>query len=178
MVKTVLSRWSMIGVSTVACLLISVPAASQTPASAVLAAQLAELMSGAELDAVAGQSGEGEDRFVAALAFPGQLLVVSARYEVPVYMEEKIENGQFRDVYIDLNAASIAGTKVLVTDAGADGLHASDDAVDTFDNGSSILRLNGDWGAQDMSRDAYMQAAADADDQYVRMLNALIEQVP
>ena len=177
MMRTVPSRWSMIGVSAFACLLMWSPAAAQAPASAPLAAQLAELMSSAQLDAVAGHSGEDENRFVAALVFPGQLLVVSARYEVPVYMEEKIENGQFRDVYIDLNAASIAGTKVLVTDAGADGLHASDDAVDMFDDGSSVLRLNGDWGAQNMSRDDYMQAAADADDQYVRILNALIEQV-
>ena len=178
MVRTVPSRWSVIGVSAAACLLLWIPAAAQTPASAPLAAQLAELMSGAQLDAVAGQAAGGdENRFVAALAFPGQLLVVSARYEVPIYVEQKIENRQFRDVYIDLNAASIAGTKVLVTDAGADGLHASDDAVDMFDDGSGVLHLNGDWEAQNMSRDDYMQAVADADDRYVRMLNALIEQV-
>ena len=177
MMRTVPSGWSMIGVSAVACLLIWSPAAAQTPASAPLAAQLAELMSGAQLDALAGPAGEDENLFVAALAFPGQLLVVSARYEVPIYVEQKIENRQFRDVYIDLNAASIAGTKVLVTDAGADGLHASDDAVDMFDDGSGVLHLNGDWEAQNMSRDDYMQAAADADDQYSRMLNALIEQM-
>lgn len=177
MVTTQPFRCTLISVSAVVCFLVSVPAAAQAPESASLAAQLAELMSGAQLDAVAGRSGEGEDRFVAALAFPGQLLVVSARYEVPIYIEEKIENQQFRDVYIDLNAASIAGTKVLVTDAGADGLHADDDAVDMYDNGSSVLHLDGDWGGQDMTQDAYMQAASDADEQYTRMLNALIEQV-
>ena len=177
MVKSVASRWSLVSVWAVACLLVAVPAAAQSPASAPLASQLAELMSGAQLDAVAGQSGDGEDRFVAALAFPGQLLVVSARYEVPIYIEEKIENRQFRDVYIDLNAASIAGTKLLVTDAGADGLHGDDAAVDMFDDGSGVLHLNGDWGGQNMSQDAYMQAVAEADEQYTRMLNALIEQV-
>lgn len=177
MVSTVPSRWSIIGVSAVACLLVTGPAAAQSPASAPLAAQLAELMTGAQLEAVAGQAGEGDDRFVAALAFPGQLLVVTARYEVPIYMEEKIENRQFRDVYIDLNSASIAGTKMLVTDAGADGLHASNDAVDMFDDGSGVLRLNGDWGAQNLSEVDYMQAVADADEHYVRMLTALIEQV-
>ena len=177
MERTVLYRWSLVSVSAVACLLAAVPAAAQAPASAPLAAQLAELMSGSQLDAVAGPSGEGEDHFVAALAFPGQLLVVSARYEVPIYIEEKIENRQFRDIYIDLNAASIAGTKVLVTDAGADGLHGDDAAVDMFDDGSSVLRLNGDWGGQNLSQDAYMEAVADADEQYARMLNALIAQV-
>ena len=46
-----------------------------------------------------------------------------------------------------------------------------------YDDGSTMLRLNGDWGGQDMSRDAYMEAVAAADEQYTRMLNALIEQV-
>ena len=110
--------------------------------------QLAELMANADLDALAGKDSTGEDRFVAALAFPGQLLVVSARYEVPIYVEDKIAKGEYREVYIDLNAASIGGTKVLVTDAGANGLRAMADTVDMFDAGSGIVRFDGDWAAQ------------------------------
>lgn len=175
--RTAPFRWSRIGVFAAACLLPAGLAAAQTPASAPLAAQLAALMSDAELEAIAARASEDETHYVAALAFPGQLLVVSARYEAPIYLEQKIENRQFRDIYIDLNAASIAGTRVLVTDAGADGLHASSDASDAFDDGSRVLRLDGDWGAQDMSRDEYAQAAADADERYARMLSALIEQM-
>ena len=37
------------------------------------------------------------------------------------------------------NAASIAGTKVLVTDVGANGLRGSDSSVDMFDEGGTIL---------------------------------------
>ena len=55
-------------------------------------------MTNAELDALAGRDPTGEDRFVAALAFPGQLLVVSARYEVPIYVEDKIAKGEYREV--------------------------------------------------------------------------------
>jgi len=92
--------------------------------SAVLAAELAQLMAGGQLDAVAGKDTVDDDRYVAALAFPGPLLFVSARYEVPLYIEEKIENRQSCDVYIDLNTASIGGTKLLITDVGANGLLA------------------------------------------------------
>ncbi len=125
--------------------------------SGSLATELSEALSAAGLDAIAAQDTEGEDRFVAALAFPGQLLVVSARYEVPMYVRQKIEAAQYREVYIDLNAASIAETKVLITDIGADGLTASD----MVDTGSGPAPFTGD---------------AEADAQYARMLRALIEQ--
>ena len=145
------------------------PAVAQQSESAVLAAELSELMVGGQLDAVACKDTVDDDRYVAALAFPGQLLVVSARYEVPLYVEEKIENRQFREVYIDLNTASIGGTKILVTDVGANGLLANDAGVDRYDSGSGILRLDGAGvGA------AYDSAVADADKEYARMLRALI----
>jgi hypothetical protein len=125
--------------------------------SAGLATELAELLSAAGLEAIAAKDTEGTDRFVAALAFPGQLLVVSARYEVPMYVEAKIVRAQYREVYIDLNAASIAETKVLITDIGADGLSEAD----MVDTGSGPSPYDGDTSA---------------DAQYARMLSALIEQ--
>ena len=174
MSRTELQCSSVAALLVAVLVLVSGPAMAQESASAPLAVQLAELMANAELDSVAGRDSAGEDRFVAALAFPGQLLVVSARYEVPIYVEEKIASGQFREVYIDLNAASIAGTKVLVTDAGANGLVADDDSVDMFDAGSLVIRFDGDWGAQGMEEADYLQAFSDADQQYVRMLRVLI----
>ena len=140
----------------VAGIVVSSPAALAQE-SGGLASELAELMSAAGLDAIAAKDTEGDDRFVAALAFPGQLLVVSARYEVPMYVREKIANAEYREVYIDLNAASIPETKVLITDIGADGL-AESDMVDT---GSGPAPFDG---------------ATDADAQYSRMLRVLIEQ--
>ena len=145
-------------------------ATAQESESASLAAELSGLMTGGQLDAVASKDTVDEDRYVAALSFPGQLLVVSARYEVPLYIEEKIGNRQFRDVYIDLNTASIGGTKILVTDVGANGLLADDPGVDVYDDGSRILRLDGVG-----SGSGYASAVADADEQYSRMLRALIE---
>lgn len=176
MARAMRFRWLVVG-GLVAGGLWGPALARAQPASAPLATELAELMSSRQLEAVAGKDSIDADRFVAALAFPGQLLVVSARYEVPVYLEQKIADGKFRDVYIDLNAASIAGTKVLVTDAGANGLNAADDAVDMFDAGAGMLRLDGKWRAQNLSEDEYRKAAADADSQYARMLTALINQM-
>lgn len=147
-------------------------AGAQESASAPLVAQLTELMASAQLDAIASQ--DSADRYVAALVFPGQLLVVSARYEVPIYIEEKITNRQFREVYTDLNQASVAGTKIFVIDTGANGLRAQDDRVDMFDAGSGVLRLDGDWVGQQMLEADYRKAVAEADTQYARMLSVLI----
>ena len=146
-------------------------AGAQESQSAPLATELSEVMAAGQLDAIAAKDASDEGRYVAALAFPGQLLVVSARYEVPLYVDEKIENRQFRDVYIDLNTASIAGTKVLVTDIGANGLLANDAGVDTYDDGSGVLRLDGTGTGVD-----YDGAVADADREYARLLRALIDQ--
>ena len=176
--KTARLRWFVAALLVLAYVLAAGPAGAQDSTSAALAAQLAELMTNAELDALAGTDSTGEDRFVAALVFPGQLLVVSARYEVPIYVEDKIAKGEYREVYIDLNAASIGGTKVLVTDAGANGLHAADDAVDMFDGGSGVVRFDGDWGAQGMQEAEYMKAFSEAEQQCTRMLKALIAHAP
>ena len=134
-------------------------ARAQESESAPLAAELAELLTAAGLGAIAARDTADEDRFVAALSFPGSLLVVSARYEVPLYVEQKIADAQYREVYIDLNAASIPQTKVLITDTGADGLSSDEDSADMVDTGSGPARYDGD---------------ADADAQYARMLRALI----
>ncbi|MCY4123578.1 MAG: hypothetical protein OXG72_21935 [Acidobacteria bacterium] len=132
---------------------------AQESESAPLAAELAELLTAADLEAIAARDTADEDRFVAALSFPGTLLIVSARYEVPLYVEQKIADGEYREVYIDLNAASIPQTKVLITDTGADGLSSGDDSADMVDTGSGPARYDGD---------------ADAEAQYARMLRALI----
>ena len=174
--KTARLCWSVVAFLVVACVLAAGPAGAQDSTSAPLATQLAELMANADLDALAGKDSTGEDRFVAALAFPGQLLVVSARYEVPIYVEDKIAKGEYREVYIDLNAASIGGTKVLVTDAGANGLRAMADTVDMFDGGSGVVRFDGDWARQGMQEAEYTKTFSAADQQYTRMLNALIAQ--
>ena len=145
--------------------------------SAALAAELSRVMTEQELSATASKDTADDDRYVAALSFPGQLMVVSARYSAPTIIQKKIADGQFQEVYLDLNAASIAGTKILITDGGANGLRAADERVDVIDQGTGMLRLDGNPGGQDMSRDEYQDAVADADVHYARMLRALLDGV-
>ena len=145
--------------------------------SASLAAELSRIMTEQELGAAANKDTLDDDRFVAALAFPGQLLIVSARYSAPLIIQKKITDGQFRDVYLDLNTASIAGTKIQITDAGANGLHAADEMVDVIDKGAGMLRLDDNPGGQDLSRTEYEDAVADAQARYSRMLRALLDSV-
>ena len=145
--------------------------------SAPLAAELSRIMTEQQLGAAANKDTVDDDRFVAVLAFPGQLLVVSARYSAPVLIETKLAEGQFREVYIDLNQAAIAGTKTQITDGGANGLRAADETIDVIDQGTGILRLDGNPAGQDLSRDEYQDAVAEADVHYTRMLRALLDSV-
>ena len=152
------------------------PAAAPSSASGPLAQQLAAALDGAQLDSIAAKDTEGENRFVAALFFPGRLLVVSARFEVSVFAEEKIATRNYRDLYIDLNTASIAGTKVLITDGGADGLRA-DDPADSADTTGRLVRFNGNWSGQELSQAEYATLFNEADTGYARMLRALLTEV-
>ena len=156
--------------------LVAGAAAAQGSASEPLAQQLVAALDGAQLDSIAAKDSEGDDRFVAALFFPGRLIVVSARYEVPVYAEEKIARRNYRDLYIDLNTASIAGTKILITDGGADGLH-DDDPADSADSGGRLVRFGGDWDGQQLSRAEYTTLFSESDAGYARMLLALLAEV-
>jgi len=157
-----MSRWIIRSLVLVA--VCATPAFGQT--SGTLASELASTLQAQQLEAIAARDTAEEDRYVAALAFPGQLLVVSARYEAPVLLDAKIANRDFREVYVDLNTASIAGSKVLVTDLGADGLGAQGN-VDLFDDGSQVLRVDGGGGAETASADAV----------YTHMLETLIAQL-
>ena len=146
-------------VAAVMVLMVGSVAAAQESASAPLAQQLATALDGAQLDSIAAKDSQAEDRYVAALFFPGRLLVVAARYEAPVYLDEKIALGNYRDVYIDLNTASIADTKILITDGGADGLRAGDTADSAIGGGGSDM------------------AFSEADASYAHMLQVLLTEV-
>ncbi|MGE5358045.1 MAG: hypothetical protein ACM3NQ_03445 [Bacteroidales bacterium] len=154
------------------------PVAAQEPQSAPLAKQLAALLDQAKLDSIAAKDPSTADTYVAALYFPGQLMVVSAKYSVPVILNDKIAKKDYRDIYNDLNGAPVAGTHLLVMDLGADGLKAKrDNALDTFEVGDKTWLFDGDWKAQKVTEDEYMKAFADADARYAKMLQALIAQL-
>ena len=124
------------------------------------------LLDAMKLDSIAAKM-EG-DEYVGALYFAGsQLLVVKARYSVPQRMDVQLAGQNYRDIYIDLNSASIPDSKILVSDLGANGLQARRENY-SFD---------GDWGGAGMSEQEYMKACETSDAEYARMLEALVAEL-
>ena len=156
-------------------------ASAQESKSSSLAKQLAAALDAGKLDSIAALDPSAPDIFVAALYFPGmQLLVVSGKYAVPQLLNDRVGKKEYRDVYLDLNGASVAETKVFIEDPGADGLKAKRDDNQPFDQceqAGKRTMFTGDWKAQKMSEQDYMKAFSAADERYTQILTALLAQV-
>src|SRR5215204_3114413 len=85
--------------------------AAQEPKSAAPAKELSQLLTSKKLDSIAARMPDSLDEFVGALAFPGQLMVVWARTTAPSVVNEKLMRKDYKEVYIDLNAASVIETR-------------------------------------------------------------------
>ncbi|HTK30197.1 MAG TPA: hypothetical protein VL309_11615 [Vicinamibacterales bacterium] len=158
------------------------PAAlAQDSKSAPLAHQLSSALDAAKLDSLATRDPANADTFVAALYFPGlQLLVVSAKYSAPQLIDVKLAQKNYKDIYIDLNSASVPESKVFVEDLGADGLKAKRDENQPFDSYEAAGKrtaFDSDWKRQKLSEDEYKKAFTSADDRYSQLLTALLAQL-
>ena len=155
-------------------------ASGQDSRSDAAARRLAEVLDRLKLDSIAAQDPSTPETFVAALYFPrAQLLMVSARYSAPSLLLGKLARKDYRDAYIDLNAASVAGSKIFVMDHGANGLAASpgdSGAPDTWEHKNKTTSFDSDWRGAKMSEQEYQKAFAAADEHYARMLTLLAEQ--
>jgi hypothetical protein len=159
----------------------STAAAAQEAKSVALAKELTTLLDAAKLTAIAARDSSDPEAFVAAMYFSGsQLLIVSAKYTPAVLMNQKLEKKDFQEVYIDLNSASIASTRVFIEDLGADGLKAEHDegtVFDSIDRGGKRTLFDSNWRKeQKISDEQYAKLFADADALYSRLLQALINQ--
>jgi hypothetical protein len=156
-------------------------ASAQDSKSAPLAKQLTAALDAGKLDSIAAKDPSAPDVFVAALYFPGmQLLVISAKYSVPQLLTERVSRRDYRDVYLDLNGASVADTKVFIEDPGADGLKAKREdntAFDAAEMGGKRTMFDGDWKKQKLSEQDYLKAFGAADERYAQILQALLAQV-
>jgi hypothetical protein len=159
---------------------LAAPAAAQESKSAAAAKELAQLLASKKMDSIAARDPNASDTFIAALAFPTQLIVISAKYASPPLLNEKLAQGNHRDVYIELNSASVPESRVIITDLGVDGLKARkakrDDPSDTRDAGGKSFFFDGNWREDRMSEAEYMKVFAESDDQYSHMLDVLVAQ--
>jgi hypothetical protein len=159
----------------------STAAAAQESKSAALAKELTTLLDGAKLTAVAAKDASDPDAFVAAMYFSGsQLLVVSAKYTPAVLMSQKLDKKDYQEIYIDLNSASVASSRVFIEDLGADGLKADRTegaAFDSVDRGGKRTVFDNDWRKeQKLTEEQFAKLFADADALYARLLQSLINQ--
>jgi hypothetical protein len=157
------------------------PALAQELKSAAPAKELAELLSARKLDSIAARMPDDRETVVGALAFPGQLMVIWAKTTAPAVMNEKLIRKDYRDVYIDLNSASIVETRQFVTDLGADGLRVKPQnkqaPADTIDRGAKSLRFDGNWKEDKMSEADYLKAHGEADAAYAMAVSVLLAEL-
>jgi hypothetical protein len=164
------------------CAVIATPAgAQQDPKSAAAVKELSQLLSSRKLDSIAARMPDSLEEFVGALTFPGQLMVVWAKTSAPSVVNEKLLKKEYREVYIDLNSASIVESRHFVTDLGPDGLRFRPEPrqgpADSHDLGTKSMRFDGNWREDKMSEADYTKAHAAADEAYAKAIQALIAEI-
>jgi hypothetical protein len=156
-------------------------AAGQDSKSAAVAKELIQTLDAGKLDGIAAADPATPGSFIAALYIPGtQLLVVSAKYSAPPLLVDRITAQDFRSVYVDLQSASVRGTKVFIQDQGADGLTSrpggGDQPADSWDEGDKTVAFDGDWKKAKIAEADYTRTYSDADGRYAKMLTTLLAQ--
>lgn len=151
-------------------------AVAQTSKSAAIAKELVQVMESKKLDSIAAKT-QGEGLYAAALYFPNvQLLVISGRYSAPQLMEPRLAGKQYRDTYMELSGTVTPDTKIFVQDMGEPGLSAKkqENMYDTWTRAGKIVMFDGENEKQKMSDAEYAKAFTDADEEYARILSALL----
>jgi hypothetical protein len=174
----VVGRWLGLGMIVVAVGVAPARAGEESSKSAAVAQALVKHLEGAKQQYIAVRDPNEANRYVAAMFFPGlQLLVISAQYSAPALMNEKLYQGKFQDVYVDLHSASVRGSRIMIEDLLADGLARAkgrNRPPDSFESDGKRVVFDFDWRKQKLSEDEYFKALDRADEQYSRMLGLLL----
>lgn len=158
---------------------IVVAAAPQESKSAPLVKQLAQLLDASKLDCMAAADPE-TGNYVAALYIPGtQMLVVSGKFGDSFLGPHRMSKKEYREMYMDLQGASVTGSRLFAQDAGANGFvlkPIGGGAADTYERENKTTVFDGAWKKAKISEQDYAKSFADADDQYARVLTLLLAQ--
>jgi hypothetical protein len=182
--RQVLCNWALAPVLAVTVTAGATVADAQESKSATPVKEFVQL-AGPDMRYVAAKLPDKPDEYVAALHIPGvQLLVITARYEQPSFLNEMLAKGDHQGVYTDLNSASytVAATRVFFEDLRADGLHPRREdenaAFDMYEKSGKRVMFDGDFRKQKMEEQAYLDAFTAADQAYARavtLLNAVLK---
>src|SRR5687768_14354779 len=172
-------RTSFTSAAAAGLMLILLPssAAAQGSKSAAVAKELIQVMDQKKLDSIAAKLPGAEGHFAAALYFPNvQILVISGHYSAPQLMEPRLAGKQYRDTYMELSGTVTPNTKVFVQDMGEPGLSQKkqENMYDTWNQAGKIVMFDGDPDKQKMSDADYAKSFAAADEEYVKILSALL----
>lgn len=146
--------------------------------SAEAAAELVKLMEQRGIDTVAAVHPTEPGRFVAAMHIKGvQLLAISGRYAAPSLLKEQLMKGDYKKVYLDLNAAADKQGRLFVTDSQANGLRAAPEKNAPFDitwrDMTAQVLYNNDWAGQKLTEAAYRKRFAADEADYAALLETL-----
>ena len=174
------NRASIHSAVAVVVMLICVPSFATAQAaskSAGIAKELCQLMESKKLDSIAAKIATPEGTFAAALYFPNvQLLVISGHYPAPQLMEPRLAGKQYRDTYMELSGTVSQDSRVFVQDMGEPGLSSKrqDNLYDTWNRAGKIVMFDGEPDKQKMSDGDYQKAFTAADEEYAKILSALL----
>jgi hypothetical protein len=146
--------------------------------SAELVSEVVKLMEQHGLDTMAAAHPTEPGRFVAAMHIKGvQLLAISGRYAAPALLKEQLTKGDYRKVYLDLNAAADKQGRLFITDSQVNGLRASPEKNAPFDiswrDMTAQVSYNNDWKGQKLNEAAYRKRFADDEAEYAALLEML-----
>jgi hypothetical protein len=152
---------------------------AQESKTVALAKELVSLLEGAKTDCAAARMDGSTDEFVAIMYFPGsQLLAIESKYAAPTLLNERLIQRNFKEVYLDLNAATDPAGRLVIEDLKSDGLRVKNDkdaASDYYTKGTAArFAFDGQWKKRKLSEDEYMKVYEEADALYVRMLESVI----
>ncbi len=174
------NRASLLSAVAVVLMLVGLPSLATAQAaskSAAIAKELVQVMDSKKLDSIAAKITTPEGTFAAALYFPNvQLLVISGHYSAPQLMEPRLAGKQYRDTYMELSGTVTPDSRVFVQDMGEPGLSSKkqDNLFDTWNRAGKVVIFDGEPGPQKMSDGDYQKAFAAADEEYARILSALL----
>ena len=166
----------MSSIALAAILLLATAASAQDSKSATSVTELVKMLDSMKLDSFAVK-GASPNEYVGALYFPGsQLLVVSAKFDTPWRADSLLEMKNYRDLYIELNSASMPQSKVFVSDLSANGLRSKKDGTiyDTADIAGKTFNFDGDWKKAKITADDYTKTYSTTDEQYTQMIQVLL----
>jgi hypothetical protein len=144
--------------------------------SAKLATNLTAALANQKLEAIAAADPDDPGRFIAALLAPGQLLIISARPASPDTIQARLIHRQYRDIYLDLQASTVADGKWFLQDMQADGLCAGRDQVAdiVYEANIAATVFDGDWKSHGWSEKEYQERLGTIDQRYSQLLEVLL----